>query len=110
MPQICKLAFAIKNSNTLTLPQWYWILEALSLNAQVMPHDVHTCWNATYDMLDFAYQYKWPINKITDINKMKLREYEIEVHEWKVVQQLRDLLKVSTFSCVICLLHSLSPY
>jgi hypothetical protein len=109
MPQICKLTFAIKNSSTLTLPQWYWILEALSLDTQVMPHDVHTRWNATYDMLDFTYQYKQVINKITDICKMKLHEYKIEAHEWEVVQQLQDLLKVSTFSCVICLLHSLSP-
>jgi hypothetical protein len=53
-----------------------------------MPHDVYTCWNATYDMLDFAYQYKWAINKITDIHEMKLREYKIEAHEWEVVRQL----------------------
>ena len=60
-----------------------------------MPRDIRTRWNATYDMLDFAYQYKQAINKITDIREMKLREYEIEVHEWEVVRQLRDLLKVS---------------
>jgi hypothetical protein len=88
MPQIHKLAFAIKNSSTLTLPQWYQILEALSLNARVMSHDIRTHWNATYDMLDFAYQYKWVINKITDIHEMKLCEYKIEVHEWEVVWQL----------------------
>jgi hypothetical protein len=88
MPQICKLTFAIKNSSTLALPQWYQILEALSLDAWVMPRDIRTCWNATYDMLDFAYQYKWAINKITDIHKMKLCEYKIEAHKWEVVQQL----------------------
>jgi hypothetical protein len=88
MPQICKLTFAIKNSSTLALPQWYRILEALSLDAQMMPHDIHTHWNATYDMLNFAYQYKQVINKITDIHEIKLREYKIEVHEWEVVWQL----------------------
>jgi hypothetical protein len=47
-------------------------------------------------MLEFAYKYKTAINKITDIRDMKLRQYEIETHEWEVVRQLRDLLKVST--------------
>jgi hypothetical protein len=88
MPQIHKLTFAIKNSSTLALSQWYRILEALFLDTWVMPCDVYTRWNATYDMLDFAYQYKWVINKITDICEMKLHEYKIEAHEWEVVWQL----------------------
>jgi hypothetical protein len=46
-------------------------------------------------MLDFAYQYRKAINKITDIRDMKLRDYEIEAHEWEIVRQLRDILKVS---------------
>ena len=37
MPQICKLVYAIKNSSTVALPQWFCILEDLSLEAQVMP-------------------------------------------------------------------------
>jgi hypothetical protein len=46
-------------------------------------------------MLNVAYQYKKAINKITDMRDMKLRQYEIEGHEWKLVWQLRDLLKVT---------------
>jgi hypothetical protein len=95
MPQVRKLAYAIKNSSTLALPQWYRILKDLSLEARMIPRDVRTRWNATYDMLDFAYQYRKAINKITDIRDMKLRDYEIEAHEWEVIRQLRDLLKVS---------------
>jgi hypothetical protein len=100
MPQIHKLAFTIKNSSTIALPQWYCILEDLSLEAQVIPCDVRTHWNATYNMLDFAYQYRKVINKITDIWDMKLHVYEIEVHEWEMIRQLRDLLKVSSLSFV----------
>ncbi len=48
-------------------------------------------------MLNFAYQYKKAVNKITDIQEMKLHVYEIEVHEWEIIWQLSDLLKVSTF-------------
>jgi len=63
-----------------------------------MPRDVRTRWNSTYDMLDFAYDYKDAVNKITAIREMKLRKYEIEPDEWEMVRQLRDLLKV-VFIC-----------
>jgi hypothetical protein len=48
-------------------------------------------------MLDCAYEYRKAINKITDIRDMKLQQYEIETHEWEIIRQLRDLLKVSSF-------------
>jgi|SRR6266852_4144276 len=97
MPQIRKLAYTIKNSSTLILPAWYCILSSLSLDKRVIPHDVRTRWNATYDMLDYAYKYRKAINKITDIWDMKLQQYEIDGHEWKIIWQLHDLLKVSSF-------------
>ncbi len=39
-------------------------------------------------MLQFAYEYKIAINKITNTHKMKLQDYEIELHEWDIVKQL----------------------
>lgn len=48
-------------------------------------------------MLDCAYEYRKAINKITDIRDMKLRQYEIDGHEWEIIRQLRDLLKVRLF-------------
>ena len=89
--------YRIKNSSTLILPQWYRILDSLSLEEQVIPHNIHTRWNATYDMLDCAYKYRKAINEITDIQDMKLRQYEINTCKWEIVQQLHDLLKVSFF-------------
>jgi hypothetical protein len=53
-----------------------------------MPRDVCTRWNATHNMLDFAFQYRKAINKITDIRDMKLCDYKIEAHEWEVVQTI----------------------
>jgi hypothetical protein len=94
MPQLCKLAYAIKNSSTLALPEWFHILDELSLDARMMLRDVWTCWNATYDMLDFAYEYKDTINQITDRHDMKLQDYEIEPHEWDIIKQLWDVLDV----------------
>jgi hypothetical protein len=94
MPQLRKLAYAIKNSSTLALLEWFHILDDLSLDACMILHDVHTHWNATYNMLDFAYDYKEAINQITDRCKMKLQDYEIELHEWDIIRQLRDILSV----------------
>ena len=96
MPQLCKLAYTIKNSSTLALPEWFHILNELSLNACIMPCDIHTHWNATFDMLEFAYEYKDAINQITDRWEMKLHNYEIEPHEWDIIKQLWDILGVST--------------
>ena len=47
-----------------------------------------------YNMLKFAFTYHEAINKITDDRSMKLREYELKDHEWKIVEELRDCLKV----------------
>jgi len=60
----------------------------------MMPHDIQTCWNATYDMLDFAYRYKDAINQITDRHDIKPRDYEIELQEWNIIKQLWDVLGV----------------
>jgi hypothetical protein len=64
--------YAMKNSSTLTLPEWFCILDNLSLNACIMPRDVCTRWNTTFDMLEFTYKYKEAINQITDRCEMKL--------------------------------------
>jgi hypothetical protein len=56
----------------LALLEWFHILDKLSLDARMILHDVCTRWNATYDMLDFAYKYKEAINQITNRREMKL--------------------------------------
>ncbi|SRR6266851_4185980 len=94
MPQLRKLAYAIKNSSTLALPEWFCILDELSLDARMMPRDIRTRWNATYNMLNFAYEYKDAINQITDRRDMKLRDYEIKPQEWDIIKQLWDVLGV----------------
>jgi hypothetical protein len=40
MPELCKLAFAIKNSSTLILLEWFYILDDLSFDAHMMLCDV----------------------------------------------------------------------
>ena len=89
-----KVAFAIKNSTTIVLPQWFTVLQDLELTERMMPRDVTTRWNSTFDMLDFAVKHIAPINVITSDREMKLRQYELSEDEWDVAHQLRDVLKV----------------
>ncbi len=70
--QLCKIAFAIKNSSTIILSRWYEVLKELKLDARMMPWDVLTRWNLTFDMLKFAIEYRSAIDTITAEHNMKL--------------------------------------
>ena len=48
--QLCQLVYALKNSTTILLPQWFQNLKYLKLCPQKMPRDIRTHWNSTYDM------------------------------------------------------------
>jgi hypothetical protein len=84
----------MKDSTTIILPQWFTILEELLLIQRMMPRDVATRWNSTFDMLDFAVKYREPLDSITGNQKMKLRHYELTEEDWEITTQLRDVLKV----------------
>lgn len=60
-----------------------------------MPRDVATRWNSTYDMLKFSIEYKAPINSMTQRLELGLREYEMGHDEWRIAEQMRDVLEVS---------------
>ena len=98
--QLRKLAYAIKRSTKILLPRWKTILEELAPTAaatqlvHIMPWDVSTRWNSTYEMLKFAYLYREAIDRITGDPAMKLKDYELSESEWGTVKELRDSLKV----------------
>jgi len=93
--QLRKIAFTIKNSTTIVLSEWYSTLGELGLSERMMPRDVSTCWNSTYDMLEFAIPYHDAINSVTSNRSMKMRPLELSNSEWKILTELRDSLKVS---------------
>jgi hypothetical protein len=92
--QLRKTAFAIKNSSTIILPRWYEVLEELELDARMMPRDVATRWNSTFDMLRFAIEYRVAIDMVTAERNMKLRNFELGKEEWKIAEELCEVLKV----------------
>ena len=64
------------------------------LSKQMMPRDITTHWNYTYEMLSFAHTYCDVYNELIGNRDMKMQKYEIEDSEWEVVKQLAGVLKV----------------
>lgn len=67
-----------------------------------MPRDVSTWWNSTFDMINFAVEYRLALDEITGERDMKLRKYELSEAEWGIASQLRDTLKVFSYLKILC--------
>ena len=67
----------------------------------MMLQNVTTWRNSTYDMLEFAVEYREALDSITGNQRMKLRQYELSEEDWEIATKLRDVLKVSHdfFTC-----------
>ncbi|KAJ7808923.1 hypothetical protein B0H14DRAFT_2380123, partial [Mycena olivaceomarginata] len=100
--QLRRIAYAIVNSNTLVKPRWEAILQEVNLSQRLMPRDVSTRWNSTYDLLVFALQYRKAVDSPTGDRKLDLRIYGMDDAEWVVAQQLADVLEVSCFYSLPC--------
>ena len=71
----------------------------------MMPRDVSTRWNSTFDMLEFAIQYRTAIDAMTAAHDFGLRQCKLVPAEWKVAGELQEILKVSI---LLLLLYNVS--
>jgi len=62
---------------------------------RIIPRDVKTRWNSTYEMLDFAIEYRKAIDILTADRQNELRDYELSEREWIIAKQLCSVLKAS---------------
>ena len=62
--------------------------------SRMMPRDVATRWNSTFDMLVFAVEYHKAIDDISGDRTLKLCKYKLNADEWKIAAELWDMLKV----------------
>ena len=92
--QVRKLAFAIIYSTTIALPAWRRACKANQLKSNLIPRDVATRWNSTYDMLRFAAKYRIVVDSITADKTLKLRKFELDNDDWTIVHDLVSVLEV----------------
>jgi hypothetical protein len=60
----------------------------------MMPRDVTTRWNSTYNMLDFFTEYRAALDIMTADRDMNLRKFELSKKEWDMVTELCEVLRV----------------
>jgi hypothetical protein len=101
--QLRKLSFALINSTTILLPAWKACLKELERAVRIMPRDVRTRWNSTYDMLQFALEYKDAVKIVTSDLSNGLRKYELNDEEWIIVKELAATLKVRYLVTIVTL-------
>ncbi|KAG1843066.1 hypothetical protein C8R48DRAFT_562723, partial [Suillus tomentosus] len=60
-----RLAYKVIHLTTIVLPAWHKILEDLQAPITLMPHDVSTRWNSTFDMLDYVIEHQEAVDIVT---------------------------------------------
>jgi len=70
----------------------------------MMPRDMATRWNSTYDMLEFANEYHAALNIMTTDHNMNLCKFELSKKEWAMANELCEVLRVHLFFLFLSLL------
>ncbi|KAJ7491650.1 hypothetical protein B0H11DRAFT_1718756, partial [Mycena galericulata] len=83
-----KFSFALVNSTTKALPAWRSACGTKNMAVRLLPRDVRTRWNSTYDMLGVAVQYKDVVNMVTADRNLPLRKYELSDSDWMIVEDM----------------------
>ena len=76
------------------------------LSERIIPRDVTTRWNSTFDMLTFTLEYRQVIEKFVADRRNNLRELELSEVEWNIVVQLNEVLMVGGYATHGCIMSS----
>jgi hypothetical protein len=79
---------------TIALLAWCRICVEKNLKPDLIPQDVATRWNLTYDMLHFAIKYQDAIDGVTAYKSLKMRKFELDNNDWTIVEDLVSVLEV----------------
>jgi hypothetical protein len=92
----------------MALPAWRRTCSELNLKKRLIPRDVVTRWNSTYDMMRFVLAYRQAVDQITADKALKLRRYELDNDDWAIIEDLVNVLEVSSFFSIeyTILIHS----
>ncbi|KAF9226431.1 hypothetical protein BS17DRAFT_698806, partial [Gyrodon lividus] len=90
------IAYKIIRSTTIILPAWQIILCNLWMTVSLMPCDVVTHWNKTFDMLEYAWKHREAVDTVIQCSDLGLRRFKLTNHKWKFVKQLYSILKDTT--------------
>ncbi|GBE87594.1 putative AC9 transposase [Sparassis crispa] len=88
LTKVRRLSFVIIHSTTIALPAWHDACRSTKMPVRMIPRDVTTRWNSTYDMVSFALKYRQPIDNIMGNKVLKLPQYELDVDDWKITEDL----------------------
>ncbi|KAJ7440690.1 hypothetical protein B0H11DRAFT_1750543 [Mycena galericulata] len=86
------------HSTTKLLPAWKQLLLDLQMSHKILPRDVKTRWNSTYDMIVAALKYRRAYREFTMDETNGLISHVLTAAEWQVLEDLRDILCVRSIS------------
>ncbi|KAE9387864.1 hypothetical protein BT96DRAFT_777490, partial [Gymnopus androsaceus JB14] len=97
-----RVSFKIINSPTLLLPQWRETVANTEFKNfvpchdknHVLPHDIATHWNSTYNMLSAFIKMKSAVVDFLDHASNGLADYALSLEEWEAIGDLVKALKI----------------
>ncbi len=72
LPRFANLHSKLSTLPTLLLPAWKECVAKTDLTERLIPRDVTTRWNSTYDMLAFVLEYRVPVDSFTAKREKRL--------------------------------------
>jgi hypothetical protein len=88
-------------STTKLAPAWKQVLVDCKLPHKILPRNVRTRWNSTYDMIFVVLKYRRAYCEFTNDESNGLQSYVLTSVEWTVLKDLKDILCVCTSSFVL---------